>query len=185
MRLSSLSLAIASIALLAAACGPEQPPAPVVESVSNETLDIRLNPLPTDFAVAVNDGRRLELVPAVDAVGGRVVFEVGDEEPEVNLVAAVNRHRLQVEQMPGAEYKGGQELVTPHGSAFYSRGRFLAGTELVEDTVVVLKHPSASRLLTIGYRYPAAGDSSVRVQQLLDLVSVLQVPGSGTAAGDQ
>jgi len=69
--------------------------------------------------------------------------------------------------------------VTPHGSAFYSRGRFLAGSELVEDTVVVLKHPSASRLLTIGYRYPAAGDSSVRVQQLLDLVSVLQVPGSG------
>ena len=185
MRRSSLSLVIASIALLAAACGPEQPAAPVVESVSNETLDIRLDPLPTEFAVAVNDGRRLELGPAVDAVGGRVVFEVGDEEPEVNLVAAVKRHQLQVEQMPGAEYKGGQELVTPHGSAFYSRGRFLAGTELIEDTVVVLKHPSASRLLTIGYRYPAAGDSSVRVQQLLDLVSVLQVPGSGVTAGDQ
>ena len=185
MRRSSLSLVIASIALLAAACGPQQPAAPVVESVTNVTLDIRLDPLPTDFAVAVNDGRRLELVPAVDAVGGRVVFEVGDEEPEVNLVAAVKRHQLQVEQMPGAEYKGGQELVTPHGSAFYSRGRFLAGSELVEDTVVVLKHPSASRLLTIGYRYPAAGDSSVRVQQLLDLISVLQVPGSGPTAGDQ
>jgi len=185
MRRSSLSLVIASIALLAAACGPEEPAAPVVDSVTNVTLDIRLDPLPTDFAVAVNDGRRLELVPAVDAVGGRVVFEVGDEEPEVNLVAAVKRHQLQVEQMPGAEYKGGQELVTPHGSAFYSRGRFLAGTELIEDTVVVLKHPSASRLLTIGYRYPAAGDSSVRVQQLHDLVSVLQVPGSGVTAGDQ
>jgi len=185
MRRSSLSLAIASIALLAAACGPEQPAVPVVESVTNETLDIRLDPLPTEFAVAVNDGRRLELVPVEAKVGGRVVFEVGDEEPEVNLVAAVKRHQLQVEQMPGAEYKGGQELVTPHGSAFYSRGRFLAGSELVEDTVVVLKHPSASRLLTIGYRYPAAGDSSVRVQQLLDLVSVLQVPGSGATAGDQ
>jgi len=185
MRRSSISLAIVSIALLAAACDPEQPAAPVVESVSNETLDIRLDPLPPDFVVAVNDGASLELAPAVEKVGGRVVFEVGDEEPLIDLVAAVNRHRFQVEAKPGAEYKGGQELVTPHGSAFYSRGRFLDGTTLVEETVVVLKHPSASRLLVISYRYPAAGDSSVRVQQLLDLVSVLQVPGSGAAAGDQ
>ena len=185
MRRSSLSLAIASIALLAAACGPEQPVAPVVESVSNETLDIRLDPLPTDFAVAVNDGRRLELVPAEARVGGRVSFEVGDPEPLVDLVAAVNRHRFQIEAKPGAEYKGGQELVTPHGSAFYSRGRFLDGTETVEETVVVLEHPSGSRLLIISYRYPAAGASSFRVQQLLDPVRVLQVPGSGATAGDQ
>jgi len=185
MRTQRLWLSLPVI-LLAAACGPpDQPAEPVAASVTNELLGIRLDPLPPDFAVAVNDDRGLELVPVEAKVGGRVVFEVGDEEPEVNLVAAVKRHQLQVEQMPGAEYKGGQELVTPHGSAFYSRGRFLAGTELIEDTVVVLKHPSASRLLTIAYRYPAAGDSSVRVQQLLDLVSVLQVPGSGVTAGDQ
>lgn len=185
MRSTALSLAAASIALLAAACTPDQPPAPVVESVSNETLGILLDPLPPDFVVAVNDGRRLELAPAVDKVGGRVAFEVGDPEPEVNLVAAVNRHRFQVEAKPGADYKGGQELVTPHGSAYYSRGRFLDGTELVEETVVVLEHPSASRLLIISYRYPAAGDSSVRVQQLLELVGGLHVPGSGTAASSQ
>jgi hypothetical protein len=185
MRSTVLLLAAASIALLAAACTPDQPPAPVVESVANETLGVLLDPLPPDFVVAVNDGRRLELEPAVDKVGGRVVFEVGDEEPEVNLLAAVKRHQLQVEQMPGADYKGGQELVTPHGSAFYSRGRFLTGTELVENTVIVLKHPSANRLLIISYRYPAGGDSSIRVQQLLDLLSVLQGPGSDAAAGDQ
>jgi hypothetical protein len=87
--------------------------------------------------------------------------------------------------MPGADYKGGQELVTPLGSAFYSRGRYLAGAELVEDTVLVSKHPSSNRLLVISYRYPAGADSSVRVQQLLEIVTVLQVPGSGTAAGSQ
>jgi hypothetical protein len=185
MRRTAISFAAAALALLAAACSPDRPQAPVVESVSNETLGIRLDPLPADFVVAVNDGASLELALAEGKVGGRVSFEVGDPEPAVDLVAAVNRHRFQVEAKPGAEYKGGQELVTPHGSAFYSRGRFLDGTELVEETVVVLGHPSASRLLVISYRYPAAGDSSVRVQQLLDLLGALQGPGSGAAAGSQ
>lgn len=182
MRRTAISFAAASIALLAAACSPDQPATPAIQSVSNEALGIRLDPLPEDFVVAVNDGASLELALAVDKVGGRVSFEVGDPEPAVDLVAAVNRHRFQVEAKPGADYKGGQELVTPHGSAFYSRGRFLDGAELVEETLVVLEHPSASRLLVISYRYPAAGDSSVRVQQLLELVGGLQGPGSGAAA---
>jgi hypothetical protein len=175
-------LAVASITLIAAACGQDHAPAPVVGSVSNQALAIRLDPLPADFAVAVNEGASLELVPTAGAVAGRVSFEVGDPEPALDLVAAVNRHRFQVEAKPGADYKGGQELVTPHGSAFYSRGRFLEGTELVEETLVVLEHPAEGRLLVIRYRYPAAADSSVRVQQLLDLLSALQVPVSRAAA---
>jgi hypothetical protein len=181
MRTPGLWPALAVI-LFAAACGsPDQPAEPVEVSVTNELLGIRLDPLPPDFTVAVNDGRGLELVPTEAKVGGRVVFEIGDEEPLIDLVAAVHRHQRRVEGMPGADYKGGQELVTPLGSAFYSRGRYLAGADLVEETVLLTKHPSASRLLVISYTYPSAGDSSVRVQQLLEIVSVVQAAGGGAA----
>jgi len=185
MRTSRLLLVVLT-SVLAAACGPaKEPPPPADPSVSSEVLAIRLASLPADFEVAVNDSRGLELVPAEAKVGGRIVFAVGDEEPEVNLVAAVHRHQSQVEGMPGAEYKGGQELLTPHGKAFYSRGRFLAGTDLVEETVVVLQHPASSRLLTISYRYPAAGDSSVRVQQLLELLGELEGTAGTATAGSE
>jgi len=185
MRTSRLSLALLTIVLAAACVQREEPAQPVDPSVSSEVLAIRLASLPADFKVAVNDSRGLELVPAEAKVGGRLVFTVGDEEPEVNLVAAVYRHQSQVEGMPGAEYKGGQELLTPHGKAFYSRGRFLAGTDLVEETVVVLKHPSFNRLLSITYRYPAAGDSSVRVQQLLEIVGELEGTAGAATAGSE
>jgi hypothetical protein len=185
MRTHGLWLALPVI-LLAAACGPpDQPAEPVAASVTNQPLGIRLDPLPPDFAVAVNDDRGLELVPVEAKVGGRVVFEVGDEEPLIDLVAAVHRHQRRVEEMPGADYKGGQELVTPLGSAFYSRGRYLAGAELVEDAVLVSKHPSSNRLLVISYRYPAGADSSVRVQQLLEIVSVVQAIGVGAPAAGE
>jgi hypothetical protein len=102
------------------------------------------------------------------------VFTVGPEKPNVNLVAAVKRHQRHVEEQPQAEYRGGQELVTPMGAAFYSRGRFLVGLAETEETAVMLLHPDSSRLLTITYRYPAGTDSSVRVQQLLDILAVLE-----------
>jgi len=182
MRTLALCLVLPVIVLAAACGGPDQPEAPVIDSVTSEVLGIRLDPMPPDFTVAVNDERGLELAPADAKVAGQVVFEVGDEEPLIDLVAAVQRHQRRVEGMPGADYKGGQELVTPLGSAFYSRGRYLAGADLVEETVLVTKHPSSNRLLAISYRYPAAGDSSVRVQQLLEIVSVVQSLGSSAPA---
>jgi hypothetical protein len=40
-------------------------------------------------------------------------------------------------------------------------------------------------LLVISYRYPAGADSSVRVQQLLEIVTVLQgAATAGAAAGE-
>ena len=69
-----------------------------------------------------------------------------------------------------------EELKTPYGTAFYSRGRYLAGLTETEQTEVYLKHPFESRLLTISYTYPAGGDSSVRVQQLLDILAQIEGP---------
>ena len=151
-------------------------------SVVNEALGLRLVSLPPEFEVAINQGRELELVPAEDAVGGRVTFEVGEVESGINLIAAVKRHQRQIEEQPEADYQGGQELQTPYGTAFYSRGRFLAGMDETEETVILLKHPTESRLLTIRYRYPAAADSSVRVQQLLDILGVLEGTGGSPSA---
>lgn len=180
MRVLTLAL---STVLAAAACADRQPPAPVDQSVTNEVLGLRLTSVPSDFVVDVNQGPDLELVPAERSVGGRVTFSVGQEEQGINLIAAVNRHKREIEEQPEAAYQGGQELLSPHGTAFYSRGRYLAGLDEVEETVVLLKHPTASRLLTIRYRYPAGADSSVRVQQLLDVLGVLE--GTGGLASEE
>jgi hypothetical protein len=151
-------------------CGGGSSEPEVDLGVTNDALQLRLTSVPSEFVVTVNDGDRLELAPASQSVQGRVWFTLGDEDRGVNLVAAVKRHQRQIEELPGADYKGGQELATPLGTAFYSRGRFLAGTTETEETAVFIQHPTRSRLLTISYRYPADVDSSVRVQQLLDVL---------------
>jgi len=171
--------------LLVAGCGSREQAPPPDPSVTNEALGLRLRAVPRDFEVAVNEGDRLELVPVEESVGGRVVFSVGEEETGINLVAVVKRHQQHIEEMPEAEYKGGQELVTPYGTAFYSRGRYLAGLTDTEETNIYLKHPFQDRLLTIGYRYPAGVDSSVRVQQLLDVLALIDAPeAAGTEEAD-
>ena len=161
------------VAAISMGCGghADEPPA---HGVSNDVLELRLASIPSDFVVTVNEGDQLELAPASQSVQGRVWFTVGPEESGVNLIAAVKRHQRQIEELPRADYKGGQELATPLGTAFYSRGRFLAGTTETEETAVFIQHPMQSRLLTISYRYPADVDSSVRVQQLLDILGEIE-----------
>jgi hypothetical protein len=179
-----------STMLAAVACQNRQQEAPPANvSVTNEALGLRLASLPPEFALAVNQGRDLELVPANQDVSGLVTFDVGEEEHGINLIAAVKRHQRQIEEQPEADYMGGQELKTPFGTAFYSRGRFLSGVDEVEETVILLKHPTEDRLLTIRYRYPAGTDSSVRVQQLLDVLGELEglgapPPDEGTPSGE-
>jgi hypothetical protein len=142
--------------------------------MSNPALGIRLASVPAEFEVTANQGLQIELAPADPSVEGRVWFEVGPVEEGLNLVAVVKGHQRRIEELPGADYKGGQELVTPLGTAFYSRGRYLAGMTETEETVVFVRHPAEIRLLTVTYRYPAGVDSSVRVQQLLDLVGEVE-----------
>jgi hypothetical protein len=162
--------------LIVAGCGPRDGEPPPDPSVTNETLGLTLRAVPEDFIVDVNEGDRLELVPIESSVGGRVAFSVEPEDRAINLVSAVKRHQQQIEEMPEAEYKGGQELVTPFGPAFYSRGRFLAGMTDTEETRIFLTHPYQERMLIIAYRYPAGADSSVRVQQLLDILALVDAP---------
>ena len=60
------------------------------------------------------------------------------------------------------------------GVAFYSRGRFSEAGATVEETVIFLIHPTASRQLEIHYRYPAGDDSAARVEQLIEVLAELE-----------
>ena len=179
------SIPLLSLLILAGCGGSQAPPTPTLpppQGVTNHDLGIRLASVPADFKVVKNQGDILELAPSDPAVAGNVVFSLGPEG-EVNLVAAMKAHRRHIEEQPGGEYKGGQELVTPLGSAFYSRGRYSAGDQEMEETVVVVLDPGAQRILYMTYRYPAGADSSVRVQQLLDLLGEVESASSSAAGG--
>ena len=162
------------ICIVLAGCADEPPPAPVPVSATNTALGIQLAAVPADFVVSVNDGNQLELVPTSSEVEGRLWFSVGPEERGVNVVAGMKEHERSIKSKPEAAYKGAQELMTHLGAAFYSRGQYLGGATVMEETAVFAGHPSQTRLLSITYRYPAGVDSSVRVQQLLDVLGEVE-----------
>lgn len=160
------------IALVVSCAAPTAPPEPV--AIQNIDLQLALSVLPDGLLLASNQGTSFELRPTDEMIGGIVWFEVGPEQEGVNLVAAVQNHQEQMEGMPEAEYKGGQELQGDFGTAFYSRGQYADQGARVEETVVFMIHPLGNRLLAIHYRYPAGDDSASRVEQLIDVISYVE-----------
>jgi len=164
-----------ALAVTALSCAePPPPPSPPDTSVENTDLGIALASVPDGLKATVNAGRNLELRPTGEGVDGLVWFAVGPDLHAVNLVAAVSDHQAQIESLPDGEYKGGQELQGDFGVAFYSRGRFTEAEATVEETVLFLIHPTASRQLEIHYRYPAADDSAARVEQLIAVLAEVE-----------
>jgi hypothetical protein len=153
---------------------PPPPPPPPDTSVENTELGIGLASVPEGVRTTLNEGSSLELRPTAEGADGLVWFAVGPEKVGVNLVAATQSHQAQIENLPDGEYKGGQELQGDFGVAFYSRGRFSEADVTVEETVIFLLHPTASRQLEIHYRYPAADDSAARVNQLIEVLAELE-----------
>ena len=153
---------------------PPPPPPPPDTSVENPELGIALASVPDGLRTTLNEGSSLELRPTAEGADGLVWFAVGPEKVGVNLVAATQSHQAQIENLPDGEYKGGEELQGDFGVAFYSRGRFSVGDVTVEETVIYLIHPTASRQLEIHYRYPAADDSAARVTQLIEVLAELE-----------
>ena len=153
---------------------PPAPPPSTDTSVENTDLGIRLASVPDGLQTTVNEGRNLELQPTGEGVDGLMWFVVGPEKVGVNLVAATQSHRDQIEGLPDGQYQGSQELKGDFGVAFYSRGRFSEAQSTIEETVLFLIHPSASRQLEIHYRYPAADDSAARVEQLIAVLAELE-----------
>jgi hypothetical protein len=163
------------LAVSALSCSePPPPPPPPDTGVENAALGIALASVPEGLHTTVNEGSTLELRPTGEGVDGLVWFAVGPEKVGVNLVAATQSHKDQIEDLPDGEYKGGEELQGDFGVAFYSRGRFSEAETTIEETVLFLIHPSASRQLEIHYRYPAADDSAARVEQLIAVLAELE-----------
>lgn len=180
MRSRSLALVVAVSACLHAGCAPTEEPGPT--PVDNRALGLRIANLPDGFEVSRNDGDALELIPTGEGVDGRVVVRVGPQETGVNLVAAVQQHQADVESRPDGTYHGARELEGPLGTAFYSRGGWVAddGTAM-EETMVTAIHPSGDRRLDLVYTYPAGEDSSERVTALLGLLA--EIEGLNSSAG--
>jgi hypothetical protein len=178
MKSPSLACVLFVTTVLVAACAPAPPPPD--PGVENLDLGIRLSGVPESLVVATNQESKLELRPAGETAEGKLWFSVTPEDQGENLVEAVKMHQGRIEGLPEGDYKGAQELQGPLGTAFYSRGRFLEGGTLVEETVLVTIHPTESRALEITYRYPAADDSAARVEQLIDVLAHLEGIPPGT-----
>lgn len=187
--------ALLSIPLLVAAlaCQKEQGSAP--PRVENTALGIAFEPIPESFVLETNEGsilsfRTLE-ADSDDGEetprGGRAWVELGPTgESNINLVSIVNSQKVLFESLPGGEFFGSRELVTPSGPAYYSRGRFdLDDGERVEEIRLFQLHPGEYRLLRLHYRYPAAEDSAQRLQDLLELAGALEALEGGSAETEQ
>lgn len=179
MRSPFLTTALLASTLALPACGahsgtPEPPPATRVEAPG---IGIAIADLPKGLTVQKNDSEGLVLAP--EGASGSMVIRAGRREEGTNLVQAVKDHQASIEARPGAKYLGVRELVTPLGSAYWSRGRYDHDGGRVEETRIVTLHPSGDRLLTLTYVYPAGGDSSARIQQLLAVVAEIE----GTTGG--
>lgn len=170
-------LILAAIVPTISTCStPPEPEALITggETISSAELRLRLVELPEGFVPADDAGNGLAVVPADPAIGGRIEVLVSDPDEGQNLVSAVKFHRAFIENQEDGDYQGGQELVTHLGSAFYSRGRFTLDGESIEETVVFSLHPDGDRMMRLRYRYPAGIDSSVRVQQLFDVLACVE-----------
>ena len=167
------------LAMTLGGCGAPTDTAPAGEAarpstVENPVLRLRMVDVPAEFEVTANQDRDLVLGPTAPADGATTVIDALSPDDGQNLVSAVAFHQAFIENQEDGDYQGGQELVSPLGTAFYSRGRFTLDGEAVEEAKIFSLHPDGDRILTLRYRYPAGVDSSVRVQQLFDVLGTIE-----------
>lgn len=172
MRSITLLVTLTAAVLSASCSGPEPAASSPSTGFDLPGLDLRLTSVPAGLARGDRAGLLLVTDPAR---GGRVLVGVQPPEEGVNLVEAIHEHQAWVEAQPEGRYFGAQELVTPLGTAFWTRGRWRGedGRE-VEEAVALALHPDRTRIVRLGYRYPAADDSSARVTELLELLGSLE-----------
>ncbi len=159
------------VAGLGMGCSPAPPPP---AGVSNTELDLSIGDLGDAWVVKTNQGTSLVIAPSDPERQGTIEFLVGPEEEAVNLIAAVETHRKDIENRPDGVYSGAQELTGPMGTAFYSRGRYGDGGSTMEETRILGMHPRSSRIIEMVYRYPAGDDSSTRVGELIELFAEVE-----------
>jgi len=160
--------------------GAEAPADPAVERLESAVLDLALAVVPAGFSVGDN-GDPLVLVRADDDGTIHVTADVPTDFG-IDVVQVANDQKSDYEGRPGGIFSGAQKLVSPLGQATYARGRWDTEDGTVEETRVFALHPTANRLLTLTYRYPAGDDSAERVAQLLEVLGELETLAEATPA---
>ncbi len=174
---------IITICLVAAAlaCAEAPQPEPEPDPVVNQQLNVKFPKVPHDFEVATNSGNQLELSvrSGIEKDGvaktGKMWVTV-DERSDfgIDLVGIMQGQKDEYLALEGGAFSGSQQLGTPSGVGYYSRGQFDENGARQEETRVHLVHPTENRLVTFFYRYPAGEDSGERVQELLVWVGELE-----------
>jgi len=172
--------ASAALVSLAFAAGCSQPPAETPPaappSAENPTLGLRLSALPEGVRETALEGPRWAFAAAIGETAGTATLElVAPASAAVNLVAEAKRYGEAAAAAEGGQFFGGNELVTPYGSAYTVR--VLADRGLVEERVVFLLHPDGSgRLVRLALRYPPGDAEAARARMLqaLELVGALE-----------
>ena len=197
LRLAAAATAGVAVLALAAGCGGAKggaggAAALAAPPVVNRDLCLSLEPLVgAGFEVETNEGATLVLVHPAGEAGeaATLTLEVGEPEPNVNLVDAVNRQKAAIEGRPGGHFLGQVQLMSQLGTAFSTRGRYTGddGKEIEELRLFAI-HPDGDRLLTLAYRYhAAAGETKERINEAmgaLGLVGPLETqPAAGSPPG--
>ena len=187
-----MTAAVLVAALSACAPSGENPAEETVakgERVENAELGMAVAEVPAFFKVGSNQGSVIELVPADPQIEGTLKIQESEAETGgINLVAAVERHKADLEARPDGVFKGQRELGSQLGTAFYSRGQYTEDGRALEETVIFIVHPKGDRELQMVYNYPAGDDSKERLtDQLFGVLGELEVventPSADEAGG--
>ena len=166
---------------LALACSKPAPPAPAATPappvrVENRALGLAFSSLPAGFEVAKNEGPTLVFDADLNGVAATVTLGVGEpEHGAIGLVDRANAFGAEA-QAAGGKFHGGNELVTPFGSATTVRAT-VDGGKVEERRVLMLHPPDPRRLLTFVIRYPP-GDAQAtrdRLMQLMELLGAMEI----------
>jgi hypothetical protein len=177
--LASLALAVLP------ACRKEAapPPAATPARVENAALGVAFTALPEGMRVVRNEGETLEIAHAVAGVEAPIVVTLSPKQASaINLVELSKAFQAEV-VAGGGKFHGGNELVTPFGTAYTVRGGVEGGA--VEERRVLMVHPGdPDRLLTFTIRYPPGDGTTARARMapMLELVASLEPLAAGPAA---
>ncbi len=181
MRPPTRALSLAAPLLIAAlltGCQPAPAPAPEIVTpvrVESPGLGVVFTDLPEGFRLVRNEGEELELEATSNRIEAPVTVAAGPRQSSsINLVEQAKTFQNEA-LAAGETFFGGNELVTPYGSAYAVRASADGGA--AEERRILMLHPGdPDRLLTIAVRYPAGGGevARARLQQLLELVANLE-----------
>lgn len=174
-------LGLCAFAAAFAACGGGDEPAPAAaEPTRLESPEVGIAvevPASASFTPAGTEGGVLRLrsegeTTADDVALGPATLVYAADPPQeagVNLVAAVNERKAELEARPNGRFYGQVELGGPLGTAYSTRGSYVGDDgEEVEEVRIFAVHPAGDRLLHVTLAYPPVqGQGPARVNQAL------------------